>query len=50
MNIGEAFLDEPENRDLHLVGEPTKLCRNLEVDFDVAAFREAVHVTSGEPM
>lgn len=44
MNIGEAFLDEAENRDFHLIGKPTKLSRSLEVDFDVAALRKAVDV------
>jgi hypothetical protein len=44
VNICEALLDHPENGNFHFVGQPAKLVWDLQVNFDPAAFREAIHV------
>src|SRR5579864_410730 len=44
VNVGETLLNKPKDCDFHLVRESAELRWNLEVDFDVAAFREAVHI------
>src|ERR1700678_1439011 len=44
MNIREALLDHTENRNFHVVGQPAKRFRDMQLNFDLAAFRESVHV------
>src|ERR1700687_4936430 len=44
MNICEALLDHSKNCDFHLIRQPAKLIRNIQIDLDFTAFREAVHV------
>jgi hypothetical protein len=44
MNIGKAFLDHSKNCDFHLVREPAKLGWNIQVNFNLTAFREAIHI------
>jgi hypothetical protein len=44
MNVREALLNHPKNCDFHLIRQPAKLIRYVQIDLDFTAFREAVHV------
>src|ERR1700674_5849648 len=44
MNVREALLNESKNCDFHLIRQPAKLIRYVQLDLDFTSFREAVHV------
>jgi len=38
VDIREALLDHPKNRNLHLLGQAPELGRNFQINFDLASF------------
>src|SRR5579864_5188614 len=41
MDIGETFLDGPENGRLRFAGKPPKILRKFQIDFNLTALRES---------
>lgn len=44
VNVGKALLDHAEDCDFHFVRQPPELLGNIQVDSDITALRESVHV------
>src|SRR5690349_19332341 len=44
MNVGEAFLHQAEYDEFHLGGEPSEIVRNLQINLQTAALRQALHI------
>jgi len=38
MNVREALLDHSKNCDFHLIRQPAKLIRDIQIDLDFTAF------------
>src|ERR1700683_29130 len=44
VNISEALLNHAKNRDFHFVGKTAKLVWDIQIDLDLTALREPVHI------
>lgn len=52
VNVGEAFLHHAENRGFRFPWQTPEIFREIQVDLDLAAQREAIHIPAqggGEP-
>jgi len=43
MNVGEAFLHDPENSDFQILRESPEIGREIEINLNLAAFGEPFH-------
>jgi hypothetical protein len=40
VSVREAFLHDPEKGRFHVPGEPPEIAGDIQIDFDLAAFRK----------
>ena len=46
MDVGQAFLHDPVNRDLHFAGKPAEFVVDLQTGFNSTALRESIRQLS----
>ena len=44
MNVGQTLLNNAENGQFGVIWQPSKIGRDFQIDFNLAAFRKAVYV------